>query len=240
MLIRTAVIDDESVQREYLLSLLKKWEETAINTLSIHQFDSAEAFMFEYEEDRRYDMLFIDIQMKGMNGIDMAKKIRQHDDLVNIVFITAYPDFMQSGYDVNALHYLIKPINDKKLFEIMDKVSAKMSGTVKPVLIRTKQNILMKIDPDSIIYIEADAHDTKICTKSGMIYAKESITDMAGMLGDGFFRCQRSFIVSLKYIRYITRKEIVLDDNRLIPISRNLYDKANRAFISYFKGGVDE
>ena len=240
MLIRIAIIDDESVQREYLLSLLKKWKEMTINTLSMHQFDSAEAFMFEYEEDRRYDILFVDIQMKGMNGIDMAKRIRQNDDLVNIVFITAYPDFMQSGYDVNALHYLIKPIDEKKLFEIVDKVILKMSGTVKPVLVRTKQNVLMKIDADSIIYIEADAHDTKVITCNGIIYAKESITEMYDKLGEGFFRCQRSFIVNLKCIKYITRKEIILDDGKSIPISRNLYDKANRAFISYFKGGIDE
>jgi DNA-binding LytR/AlgR family response regulator len=240
MKIRAAIIDDESVQREYLLSLLKKWAEMTYNDFSMHQFDSAEAFIFEYEEDRRYDMLFIDIQMKGMNGIDMAKKIRTLDETVNIVFITAYPDFMQSGYDVNALHYLIKPVDEKKLFDVLDKALVKMSENIEPVIIRTKENVLMKIDADSIIYIEAVAHDTKIRTSNGDIDAKESITDMSLKLDEGFFRCQRSFIVSLKYIKYITRKEIVLDDGQSIPISRNLYDKANRAFISYFKGGIDE
>jgi len=240
MKIRVAIIDDESVQREYLLSLLRKWEAVSSDMFIICQFNSAEAFIFEHEEDRRYDILFVDIQMKGMNGIDMAKKIREYDDLVYIVFITAYPDYMQSGYDVDALHYLIKPVDEKKLYDVLNKISLEISKNTEPILIRTKQNILVKIDMNSIIYIEAIAHDTKIYTTDGIYDAKESITDISDKLNDGFLRCQRSFIAGFNFIRCITRKEIILEDGTAIPMSRNLYEKANRAFIKYFKGGIDE
>ena len=88
---------------------------------TINEYSSAESFLFVYEEKKDYDLLLLDIEMDGINGVEMAKRIRHEDETVQIIFITGYPDYMCQGYDLSALHYLIKPVSNEKLFEVLDR-----------------------------------------------------------------------------------------------------------------------
>ena len=74
-------------------------------------FPSAESFLFDYAEQKNYDFLLLDIEMPSMNGVELAQKIRQENNAVQIIFITGYSDFMAEGYEVSALHYLMKPVS---------------------------------------------------------------------------------------------------------------------------------
>lgn len=87
--------------------------ETAVKT---SDFSSAEAFLFKYEEDKSFDILLLDIQMKAMDGVELAEKIRENNDGVQIVFITGFTDYFSRGYDLSAFHYLIKPVKKRKVF----------------------------------------------------------------------------------------------------------------------------
>ena len=82
-------------------------------------FPSAESFLFDYAEQKNYDFLLLDIEMPSMNGVELAQKIRQENNAVQIIFITGYSDFMAEGYEVSALHYLMKPVSFDKLSKVL-------------------------------------------------------------------------------------------------------------------------
>lgn len=110
-----AVIDDNSIDSEYMTTLVKTWADEQNVTIRLETFPSAEAFLFTYIEDKAWDILLLDIEMGQMNGVELAKTIRRDNETVQIVFITGFPDFVGEGYEVSALHYLMKPVSIEKL-----------------------------------------------------------------------------------------------------------------------------
>ena len=114
-----SVCDDERAEITYLTNLTRKWAE--IRGISAHfsTFESAESFLFSYEDDKSTNLLLLDIQMKEIDGVELARRIRADNEAMQIIFITGYSDFMAEGYDVSALHYLMKPVNENKLFEVL-------------------------------------------------------------------------------------------------------------------------
>ena len=102
---RIAICDDEQNQIEYITSIVASWSAHEGHSCEIRTFASAEAFLFEYEEDKAYDILLLDVEMKNMNGIELAKRIRKDNNRAEIIFITSHFEFVGEGYEVDALHY---------------------------------------------------------------------------------------------------------------------------------------
>ena len=121
MKLNIAICDDEQNQIQYIKDIVSAWAETSGHFPHFAEFPSAEAFLFDYAENQNYDILLLDIEMAKMNGIDLAKKVREENNRVQIVFITGYPDFMSEGFEVAALHYLMKPVKKEKLFSVLDR-----------------------------------------------------------------------------------------------------------------------
>lgn len=239
-IINVAIIDDEKIQVELLKKYVKNWAQEKNIKVITGDFYSAESFDFSFSMDKKYDILLLDIQMPGQSGIELAKKIRKEDDMVNIIFITAITDYIQVGYDVSAINYLVKPIKEKKLYECLDRAILKIPKEEKTILINADGETY-RIKQSDIIYIEAFAHSIDINTVNGKYTARKSIGEVQKELSnDLFVRCHRSYIVSLKYIKRIGSSELELDNGDVIPVSRKQYLNTNMAFIRYFRGGKDE
>ena len=118
---KIAVCDDEAEQVEYLAALAGDWAECRGNRVCIRPFYSAEEFLFHYEEEKDCDILLLDIEMRGINGVELAKRLREENDALQIIFITGHPDFIADGYEVGALHYLLKPVSGEKLNQVLDR-----------------------------------------------------------------------------------------------------------------------
>ncbi len=129
---RAAICDDIPADITYLDTMLKKWADDTGTAIQIESFLSAEAFLFQYEDNKSYDILFLDIEMGKMSGMELAKKIRQKNRAVQIIFITGYMEYIAEGYDVEALHYLLKPVTEIKLRDVLvravDKLKHKEKG----------------------------------------------------------------------------------------------------------------
>ena len=110
MKFKIAICDDEQNQIDYMASIVASWSAHAGHNCEIRTFTSAEAFLFEYEEDKAFDILLLDIEMENMNGIELAKRIRKDHNRAEIIFITSHFEFVWEGYEVDALHYLTKQI----------------------------------------------------------------------------------------------------------------------------------
>ena len=111
---RFAICDDVAADADYIKSLILEWNREAGQPLRIEAYPSAEAFLFAYEDDDSVDVLFLDIEMKEMSGVELAGRLREMGAGLQIVFITGYMDYIGQGYDVEALHYLLKTENHGK------------------------------------------------------------------------------------------------------------------------------
>lgn len=112
--------------REYVLNMVNRWAAGAGQVVHTDTFTSAENFLFHYAEESDYDILLLDIEMGDMDGVTMAKQLRKNNDIVQIVFITGYSDYISEGYEVAALHYLMKPVKEEKLCSVLDRAAEKL------------------------------------------------------------------------------------------------------------------
>lgn len=228
---RIAICDDEQNQIEYITSIVASWSAHEGHGCEIRTFASAEAFLFEYEEDKAYDILLLDVEMKNINGIELAKRIRKDNNRAEIIFITSHFEFVGEGYEVDALHYLIKPISAEKLTQVLTKAAEKLSVEPPSVVISCEGETVKLYEAD-ILYVESFLHYIVIHTKDNEYTIKENISVFENKVSDVFYRIHRSYLVSLKYITRISRTSVNIGNTEL-PLSRGKYDNINRAFIEH-------
>ena len=235
---RIAICDDEILQLELLKHYVEKWaDEEGINP-SIELFKSAESFHFEWLEDSSYDIILLDIQMAELSDIELAKLIREKDKHIQIIFVTAIPDYIGEGYDVDAINYLIKPISEEKLRECLNKAINKKEIQPKSILVEIDGGV-HRIYEDSIIHLEIKGHELFIYQKEKTIVTRRPLNEMEELLSeDEFIRPHRSYMVALKYIKRINKKDIILKNGTTIPISRGNYKEVQRRFFDYFKRDI--
>lgn len=227
---KIAVCDDSDADRQYISRLVGQWAAGSGHTVQVDSFVSAENFLFHYADENDHDILLLDIEMGDMDGVTLAKKLRQENETVQIVFITGYSDYIAEGYEVDALHYLVKPVSEEKLSEVLDRAAAKLASEPPSVVISCEVGTVKLFESD-ILYVEAFAHYVELHTRSGVYRLKESITAFEERLSGDFYRAHRSYIVNLKAVERISRTGVMLAGGAEIPLSRGKYDDINRAFI---------
>lgn len=232
MKFKIAICDDEQSQIEYIASLVEKWIGQSDYCCDVRTFPSAEAFLYEYEESKDYDILLLDVEMRGMSGIDLAKRIRRDSIRAEIVFITSHFEFCGEGYEVDALHYLVKPVSEEKLAAVLSKAAEKLS-LEPPSVVITCDSETIKLYEADILYVESFLHYIVIHTKDREYKIKESISAFEAKLSENFYRTHRSYIVSLQHIVRISRQMVSLENGAELPLARGKYDDINRAYIEH-------
>lgn len=231
---KIAICDDEEAQRMLLSDYLTEWGKDRKNLPEISCFSSGESLLFSWE-DESFDLLILDIEMGDLSGMELAGKIRKENDEIPILFITGYEKYMAQGYDVAALHYLLKPVHKEKLFEVLDGLSRKKKPEEKLIFPTAQGHLLLPAS--QIWYVEAMGHDCLLCTAEDKKQIRMSMGDAIKLLGDqkGFVQCHRSYLVNLQHISAIVRAEIVLDDGTRLPVSRRAQKEVNEAFIRNYR-----
>lgn len=299
---RIAVCDDEQADASYVEHFIKKWAQEHAVMVQVELFPSAEAFLFRYEEDRTFDMLFLDIEMHAagagapehadgmresdesfdrngmsqsdesfdrngtsqsgapehadgtnqsdessarngtsqsgtpdhMNGIELALRIREreHDRAVQIVFVTGYMDYIEKGYDVEALHYLLKPVTQERLFGVLDRAAQRVRDRGRELCLQMPEGTA-RIPVSEIRYLEVQRNYVTIHGDEDYT-VKRTLGELERELDERFFRTGRSYIVNLQFVKKITRSQVVLKDGAQIPLPRRAYEDINRAMIRYF------
>lgn len=231
---RIAVCDDQPAQLENLTKKLSLYAEARHIKFHIQTYPSAEAFLFDFSENRNFDLLFLDIEMAGMNGIQLARKIRAENETVQLCFITGYPDYMNQGYDVNALHYLLKPVSVEKLFEVCDRFLKSTETQPRFFLFSLGKEVVRVYEKD-LYYGEAQGHYMLLHTRQGELKLRTTVPELEKQLGEGFFRPSRSFLVNLRYVTRITKTEILLEQCVAVPLGKGMFDQANTALIAFLR-----
>jgi DNA-binding LytR/AlgR family response regulator len=234
--LRVAICDDEPEQSEYLSRLVSAWAGERGQSAALSAFTSAEELLFQIGGDEPgFDILLLDIQMRGMNGMALARQLRAKGSKSQIVFITGFADWLAEGYEVDALRYLMKPVNRGKLFEVLDKAAERAAKPERYVLLNIAGGTL-RIAAGEIIYAESFSHYVEIHTRDSVLRHKIGISELETLLGEGFFRCHRSYIAGMKYVTAVSRAALRLENGAELPLSRKLYNAANEVFIAYNGG----
>ncbi len=238
--IRIALCDDEKEQLTRFHKGVEAWAQKRENFVQIEEFDSAQAFWFVWSEDKSFDILVLDIRMPGMDGMELARKIREADAWISIIFATSLREYVYEGYNLDAVNYLLKPVEPGKLEECLDRAQRRMeekqsegTGLLLPV-----QDGILRIPVRKICRVEADGRGCVLHMEGETLKVHKGIGEMEELLrGYSFVRCHRSFLVSVKRIRKIGTGKLLLDDGTETPVGRSLQDAVNRAFVKEFVQG---
>ncbi|MBR4866673.1 MAG: response regulator transcription factor [Clostridia bacterium] len=227
---RIAIADDDGAICADLASQVEAWGREAGIALEVRSFPSAEALLFDMGDEGPFDILLLDVEMGGMSGLELAGEIRKGDRRCEIVFVTSHYELAGAGYEVDALHYLMKPVKKEKLTAVLHKAVRKLSVKPKTVLV-TAEGEILRLPVEEILYVEAFLHYIEIHTETRKYRIKDSIAAFAEKLGPGFFRTHRSYLVNLLRVTRIARTGVTVEGGSEIPLARGKYDEVNRAYI---------
>ena len=228
---RVAIVDDSTTDAEFVKGILKSWADQRQANIQAEVFPSAEAFLFRYAEDKEWAILLLDIEMGAMDGVTMAKRVRQDNEAVQIVFLTGYSDYIAEGYEVAALHYLMKPVNQDKLFTVLDRALEKRKQEERCLNLEAYGE-MVRIPFYEIRYL--DVHQNYVTVHAKADYTvKRTLGDFEKELDERFYRVGRGMILNLKYIQRVTKTEVRLSDGTVLPLPRGAYEPLNRAIIQH-------
>ena len=239
--LQIGICEDDDTQRKNLRLLVQEWGMKKELKLSFSLFQDCESCWFEWSEHMNLDVLLLDIDLGNgcLNGMELARKIRERDKRVKIIFITALAEYMGQGYDVNAFHFLIKPIDEYKLTQVLDRALEKMEKQESYLLLEDETQTQL-IPVSHILYVEAFSHSTVLYLyedgKVHFIEKKIGMKEIESRLSQqDFFRCHRSYLVSLMHIRRIQKNQVLLRGDVSLPISRAREKALYLAFLEYHK-----
>lgn len=234
---RIAVCEDEKAQREYLTNLIGRWQVSSGEKASVDTYTSAEQYLFETEGKTPYDLLLLDIQMGQMNGVELARKVREQDAKVSIVFLTGIKDYAIEGYEVGAVRYLLKPVKEAELFALLDKRCEVAKEQKEDFFFFQTAGVTYREPFSEILYAEAEGHYVHLKTLEKEWKYKENISALSGSLETkGFFLLRRGLYVNLAQVSQIGKAECVLENGERLPVSKARYQALNEAFIAFYKG----
>ena len=234
---RICFCDDEASTRSQFERMAAAWAEQRGEAAELQLDNSAEQLLFEVGQPEAqelvFDLILLDIQMGGMDGITLARQLRAQDKRVTLAFLTAAREYVFEGYEVQAVRYLLKPMQQEKVFELLDL--ARQNLQEQPSLILNCADEKKKLYLSQIAAIEAQGHYLIFHTTTGQLQQKASLSSLAGHLGDSFVMSHRSFYVNLAHLLRISRTECTLDTGLTVPVSRGAYKNLNEQFILYYR-----
>lgn len=230
-MLKIAICDDDEWIRRSLRAVIQKQTDVQADL-----YESGEELL---AKETDYDILFLDICLKTqddahrLNGMETARELRTHSDAL-IIFITAAPDYVYEAYDVEAFHYLLKPIDEKKLEEVISRAAAKVEGkkNVPSLLIKTNGKFL-RIPLEDIYYAENDGRKVALHTRKGEFSYYEKMEILEKKLAKGFFRCHRGYLVNLQEIAGYDRTSITLKCGDTVFLSKQKYGGFVAAYMDY-------
>ena len=222
--IKVLVCDDSALMRNLISRIIDdtngmKTVGTAMNG----------QFLLEKIPVLKPDVILLDIEMPDINGVEVAKRIRTKNETVQLVFVTGYSDYIAEGYDVSALHYLLKPLQRDKLQAVISKAISLIRRNEKRLAL-SKEGKLWLVPLHEINYIDVYTNYVTVHAAEE-VTVKRTLSDVEKELDERFFRVGRSLIVNLNKIRKADRNSITLLNGSVVPIPGNAYEHLMRAII---------
>ncbi len=227
-----AVCDDEVRGRERILTLLEK----EFSQAQTCEFDSGMKLIEKVEEGYCPDIVLLDIAMEGMDGMETARRLRRMTDAI-LIFVTGVKEQVFEAFDVGAFHYLMKPVDQDKMLDVLrraaQEIERRQSGP-KYLLVKTEGSH-RRIPVDDILYVENNGRKVILHMKTECLEYYERMNHLEDVLGDGFYRCHRGYLVALSAISGYDHESITVGQGDKIYLAKQKYSEFVKRYCRYLK-----
>ena len=231
-MLRLAVCDDRTDDRERLCRLLEEYGKHNNLELTIEQWSTGEDFLLAFAPGR-YQILFLDIYMKQINGVETARILREQDESCAIVFVTTSPEHAVDGFDVNALHYLLKPITAAQLEAVFQRLK-RLQKKEPPYITVRSQRLDVRCNVSEILFAEIYDKLCLIHTKTNTIQTYTPLDEIERQVPDKLFlRCHRSYLVNMSYITRMEDTQFTVHEHHSIPIRKSDRQALKQRYLDY-------
>lgn len=231
-MIRVAVCDDEPYMCEIIKEKVSGLMAEAATPLEIFCYTSGYDLL---EQCFQYDILFLDVQMPGIDGIAIAKRLREMGNTCQIIFITVFKERVFDAFSVEAVDYLCKPIDLYRLKNALNRALKGLERKEEKALFIQTMNWTKSVKLGSIYYCEVINRKIYLHTKDGIIEYYSKLEDVEKQLDYRFFKCHRSYIVNLDFLSEYSDGQIMLESGDHIPVSRQRRQEFMNIFLQYMK-----
>ena len=234
-MINIAIIEDEKKVRELIVSYMKRYSNGDTGKFSADEFDKAEPFVYNYKAG--YDIIFMDIELPGINGMEASQLIRKADSEVMIIFVTNMAQFAVKGYEVEAFDFIVKPV-------LYAEFAMKMDRATKALGLRKGRNIWVAtrsgrkaVNTEKLMYVEIMRHSITFHSEAGDFSCSGTLAGVKEMLsGLPFVLCNRCYLVNMRFVTEVTATDVVINGTRL-AVSKTRRKEFLKEFNNYIAGG---
>lgn len=217
-MIRIALVEDDEQYRREFLGYLKQYERESGQHFRVSVFTDGDEITEGYQAD--YDLILMDIAMRFMDGMTAAERIRELDSEAVIIFITNTPQYVMRGYAVDALDYVLKPVNYYAFSQRIDRAIARMENRRRRYITVPIKGGVQKLEVSAVLYAEVRDHDLLYHTRKESVLTRGTLAEAEELLGSAqFFRCSKCYLVNLEYVDAVQNNDVILDGER-IQVSR--------------------
>lgn len=237
MPVKIAICDDEPVQLALIEEYVREYCRKSGVPAEVICCASAVELLFRLDEQSDVEVFLLDIQMDGMNGVELARQIRQRNERAALLFITGVSDYIYDGFNLGAINYLLKPIRRDQLEQCLDRAAAQLRQW-EDVLVFQLEKETYRIAKRQILYVESEGHYMNVVCADRRLRIKRSMKEMEAALAEAcFYRAGRSYILNLDAVERITSKEIEMMGGDRIPVPKGKYREISDRFIEHhFRG----
>lgn len=233
---KIALVEDNELHREQISREIQLYFEERGEVCELRAFDNGSDMLDHYEAVGGYDLLLLDIQLPGMDGVSVARQVREHDEKVLIVFITSMTAYAVQGYSVHALDYILKPINRISFRSTLDHAREAFRQRTEHFITVTTNEGLMKLDISQIYYIETEKHAVRLYYTKGSFHINDTLKSLGDKLRSApFCRCNNCYLVNLAHVEQVKKNEVVVAGHEL-AFSRLRYKPFMEALTNYMGG----
>lgn len=231
-MLRIAVCDDDVSMGEYLKQLIVCRLSSKESNYKVSVFSSGKELL---DANISFDIFFLDVELKDINGIDMARRLRKESGAV-IVFVTALKEYVFDAFDVQAFQYLLKPIDEEKFFQVLDRalIECHTMKKAEPLVIRVSGSY-RNIQKDSILYAENEGRKIVLHLKDQQVAYYARMSELEELLGKQFFRCHRGYLVNLNEIQSYDVGNIRLKNGENILMAKQKYSDFITAYMDFLR-----
>ena len=232
-MIRIAICDDEKHMSDHIRSMVLNFFRKKNREISLRMFSSGEELL---SYNGQIDILFLDIQMKDMDGMETARKLRADKFRGFLVFITVLKEMVFQSFEVQAYDYLVKPVDDKQFEKTMERLYASMQNASEDSLLVQKGYEGRIIREDEIVFCEIIDRKIYLNLASGeVVDYYERIENLETKLNNRFYRCHRSYLINLKHLKGYKNGTACMDNGKEIPVSRLRSREFSGVVLQYMK-----
>ena len=232
-MIRIAICDDEKHMSDHIRAMASDFFRKKNREIQLRTFSSGEELL---SYDGQIDILFLDIQMKGMDGMETARKLRDSKFRGFLIFITVLKEMVFQSFEVQAYDYLVKPVEEKQFEKTMERLYTSMQNASEDCLLVQKGYEGRIIREEEIVFCEIIDRKIYLNLASGeVVDYYERIENLETKLGSHFFRCHRSYLINLKHLKGYKNGTACMDNGKEVPVSRLRSKEFSSVVLQYMK-----